>query len=171
MSTLSLYQFSAPIFTSKLKALSGCLDKAEAFAAAKKFDAGVFCIARLAPDMFSLSGQIHLATAFAKNAVCRLTGQTPPDYAPLEDSFAAYRARIEQTLGIIAGIPEDAYKGAEDRVINMRISADGYADFSGVDYLNKYSMPQFYFHCAAAYALLRHNGVEIGKIDFMGSLT
>lgn len=168
MSTLSLYTSSAPVFTKTLTAMNGCLDKAEAFASAKKFETGVLCVARLAPDMLSLTGQIYLASAFAKNAVCRLANRTPPDFAALEDNFTAYRARIEETLQIVGSVTPEDFAGADEREISLKVGPDKTLTMNGQEFLLHFVLPNFYFHATAAYSILRHNGVELGKADFMG---
>ena len=167
--SFTLYAASAPVFVRSLTAMRGWLDKAEAHAGAKKFDTSVFCNARLAPDMLALTGQIHLTTAFAKNAACRLANTTPPDFSDLSASFDAYRARIEETVGIVKAIKESDYAGAETRELTVRTGPDTNTAMSGSTYLLYYSLPQFYFHLTTAYDILRHNGVELGKRDFLGA--
>jgi hypothetical protein len=168
MSTFTLYASSAPIFSKYLTSLKAWLDKAEAHAGAKKFETSVLCATRLAPDMLNLTGQIHLVTAFAKNAVCRLASKTAPDFQPLDASFDAYRARIDETLAIIGAIPADAFQGAETREIIVQLGPDRSMPMTGQDYLLNFVLPNFYFHATTAYAILRQNGVELGKADFMG---
>lgn len=167
MSKSALYAASAPMFVIMLNNLNTWLDKAEAHAAAKKFDIEVLMQARLAPDMLSLAGQISLATAFAKNAMCRLAGQTPPDFPDTDKTLADYRARIARALDIVQSIAEADFAGAEERAVSVRVGPDATINASGSDYFYKFGLPNFYFHMTAAYALLRHNGVELGKKDFL----
>ncbi len=169
MSTLSLYASSVPVFAKTLANMQGWLDKAEALAAERKFDTSVLCTARLAPDMLSLTGQVHLATAFAKNAVCRLANTIPPDFAALDDNFPAYRARIEESLAIVNATQPDAFDGALTREISIKIGPERTLTLNGQDFLFGFVLPNFYFHATTAYAILRHNGVLLGKADFMGA--
>jgi len=168
MSTLTLYASSAPVFAKSLTAMRAWLDKAEAHAAAKNFDTSVFCAARLAPDMLPFTAQVHLTTAYAKNAMCRLANQTPPDFAELQPSFEACRARIDETLAIVNGIKEASFAGAEERELNIGVGPGQTMAMNGVVYLLNFLLPNFYFHLTTAYNILRHNGVELGKRDFMG---
>ena len=168
---MSMYTASVPIFNGMLTAVAGWLDKAEAHAAEKKFDIDVLLNARLAPDMFPLAGQIKLACAFAKNGACRIAGETPPDFdldaiKTLDD----LRGLIKRTQDIVNALPEAAIKAGGDRECTFRAGPDATMTLNGGDYLNKYALPQFYFHVTAAYAILRHNGVELGKKDFLGAL-
>lgn len=162
-----LHAASADVFIRMLNALSGVLDKAEAHAKAKKFDIDVLLNARLAPDMFNLTGQVQLATVFAKNAMCRLAGQEPPNYEDNEKTLDELRARIDRTLDIVASTDAAALEGAETRQVTFRVGPDQTMTVSGRDYLLHFAMPNFYFHVTMAYAILRHNGVELGKRDFM----
>lgn len=162
-----MHAASADVFVRMLNALSGVLDKAEAHAKAKKFDFDVLLNSRLAPDMFTLTGQIQLATAFAKNAVCRLAGQTPPDYPDTDVTLAQLRARIDRTLDIVGSIDPKALEGSDTREVTVRVGPDQTMTMSGRDYLLGFALPNFYFHVTMAYAILRHNGVELGKRDYM----
>jgi hypothetical protein len=166
--TNALYAASGPVFVRMLTNLSAMLDKAEAHAKAKNFDVEVLSQSRLAPDMFPLHAQIGIATAFAKNAMCRLAGQTPPDFADGDNTFPLMRARIRRTLDIVHNIAEADFAGAETRDITFNIGPDKKVAAKGAEYLNLFALPNFYFHVAAAYAILRHNGVELGKRDYMG---
>jgi hypothetical protein len=169
MSQVSLYDIAVPTFTTTLNAMSTWLDRGEAYAAEKKFDVANLLDARLAPDMFSLRNQTQMATAFAKNAMCRLAGQTPPDFPDAERTLADVRARIARTLTIIQGIKPADFDAAPTREISVQTGPNTHRTLSGTDYLLRFSLPQFYFHSTAAYALLRHNGVTLGKMDFMGA--
>lgn len=164
-----IHEASAGVFARMLQNLSGMLDKAEAHAKAKKFDIEVLLNARLAPDMFSLVGQIQLATAFAKNTMCRLAGQEPPDFPDTDITLAQLRARIDRALDIVHSVDAKALAGAETRQVTFRTGPDTSATVPGKDYLNYFAMPNFYFHMTMAYAILRHNGVELGKRDYMAN--
>jgi hypothetical protein len=165
--TLSLYDLSVPVFTHSLKALSDVLKKAEAYADAKKIEPSVFLVARLAPDMFALTRQIQLATDFAKGGSARIAGIEVPSFADEETNFAELHARIEKTIAFIASIPKDKFIGAEDRdiVVPMRPEPK---TFNALTYLRHGALANFFFHTTTAYDILRHNGVEIGKRDFLG---
>ncbi|MBL8549369.1 MAG: DUF1993 domain-containing protein [Hyphomonadaceae bacterium] len=168
MTQNALYAASGPVFASMLNNLAALLDKAEAHATAKKFDVEVLSQSRLSPDMFPLTFQVGLATAFAKNAMCRLAGQTPPDFENTDTTFPLMRARIRKTLDIVHNITEADFAGADTREISFNVGPDKKITCKGGDYLNHFALPNFYFHMTAAYAILRHNGVDIGKRDFTG---
>ncbi|MDX2276115.1 MAG: DUF1993 domain-containing protein [Hyphomonadaceae bacterium] len=162
-----MHAASAGTFTRMLNSLSAVLDKAEAHAKAKNFDVDILLNSRLAPDMFSLIGQIQLATVFAKNAICRLAGQEPPNYEDNEKTLPELRARIARTLDIVGSIGFDALSAADTRQITFRVGPTATLTTSGVEYLLHFAVPNFYFHVTTAYAILRHNGVQLGKRDFM----
>lgn len=170
MSLIHLYDTSAPVFIGTLNAMSLWLDKAEAYAKDKKFDPEILLQARLAPDMLPLLGQYSLATAFAKNIMCRLAGQTPPDFPDAEKNIADVRARIARSLSIVQGLTRDDLKDAATREITFQAGPDTRLTMIGEVYLSTFGLPNFYFHAAAAYALLRHNGVPLSKMDFLGAL-
>jgi hypothetical protein len=162
-----LHPLAAPVFTRMLGNLSTWLDKAEAHAAAKKFAPEVLMQSRLAPDMLPLHGQIALATAFAKNAMCRLAGEEAPDFPDGDDTFPKARARIARALGVVEGIGPERFAGAEARMLKVRVGPEMTLDMNGVDYLQMFVLPNFWFHTTHAYAILRHNGVDLGKRDFL----
>lgn len=165
--SLSLYDLSVPVFTQSLQALDAVLTKGEAHAAAKKIDLGVFLTARLAPDMFTFTRQVQLATDFAKGGAARMAGVDVPKYDDVEASFAELHARIAKTLAFIGSIPKESFVGAENRdiVVPMRPEPK---TFNALVYLRHGAIPNFYFHVTAAYAILRHNGVDLSKGDFLG---
>lgn len=167
MTDISMHAASAPMFTLMLNNLNAWLDKAEAHAAAKKFDIDVLLAARLAPDMLALSGQIALATAFAKNAMCRLAGETPPDFPDTDKTLAEFRARVARTLDIVNSFAPEALAGSAAREVTVRVGPDDTMTMSGADYLLKFALPNFYFHITTAYDILRQNGVDLGKRDFL----
>jgi uncharacterized protein len=164
---ITLYQASVPVFQQHLKALKNCLTKAEAHAQALKVDAAVLLQARLYPNMFALVRQVQLSSDFAKGPVARLRGQEPPKFEDTEATFADLYARIDKTLAYLAAVKADEIDGQEDRVVELKVGGQPMS-FKGVDYLLRYALGNFFFHVTMAYALMRHNGVELGKKDFMG---
>lgn len=164
---LTIYNASVPVYARRLTALSGVLDKAIAFAAERKIDHGVLLQARLAPDMLSLERQVRIACGHALRGTARLTGAEPTavegEAATLED----LKGWIAKTLEIINGVDEKLMAGVDDRDISFPVG-ERIMTLNGADYLLHFSMPNFYFHVTTAYAILRHNGVVIGKSDFMG---
>lgn len=164
--TMSMYRASVPIFLQMLPALSAVLDKAAAHAAAKKIDPQVFCDARLYPDMFPLSRQVQIATDFAKGACARLAGVEPPKYADTERSLDDLKARISKTVDFIKEFKPAQIDGSEERDISLMLGGQP-QKFKGEAYLIGLVLPNFFFHVTTAYAILRHNGVELGKQDFI----
>ncbi len=167
--SLSMYQASIPVFLRMLGNLSALLDKAAAHAEAKKIAQTVFVTARLAPDMLALSSQIQIASDSAKGCAARLTGIEVPSYADTEATFPELKARIEKTVAFLKGIKPEQIDGSEERNINLKLRTRE-LNFPGQAFLLHYAMPNFYFHVTTAYAILRHNGVEIGKVDYLGSV-
>jgi hypothetical protein len=167
---LSMYQASVPVFARGLTNLQGILTKAAAHAAAKKIDESAFIHARLFPDMLPLSRQIHIATDFARGTVARLAGTEPPKWEDNEATFAELIARVERTIAAVKGFTAAQIDGSETRQVTRQVRGEP-KTFSGIPYLFEYSMPNFYFHITTAYAILRSNGVEIGKGDFIGTLS
>lgn len=166
MTKLSMHAVSAPVFVRMLNTLSAVLTKAENHAKAKDLDPSTLLSARLAPDMFPLTRQVQFATDHAKGAVARLTGQQIEVIEDTETTFADLQARIRRVIGIVERYKPEQFDGAESREISVKIpSAE--LKFSGIDYLNQWAMPNFYFHVTTAYAILRANGVELGKKDFL----
>jgi hypothetical protein len=163
---MSMYRASVPIFLQILPALSAVLDKAAAHAAAKKIDPQVFIDSRLYPDMFPLSRQIQIATDFAKGACARLAGLEPPKYADTERSFDDLKTRIAKTVDFIKEFKPAQIDGSEERDISLVLGGQP-QKFKGEAYLTGLVLPNFFFHVTTAYAILRHNGVELGKQDFM----
>jgi hypothetical protein len=165
--TISMYSASVPVYQSMLNNLKGVLAKGADFAAAKKIDESVLMNARLAPDMFPLSRQVQIACDFAKGSIARLAGLEVPKWEDNEKSFADLAARIDKTITYISEFSAAQIEGQEDRNIELTIAGNPMS-FKGQPYLLNMAMPNFYFHVAAAYSILRHNGVEIGKGDFLG---
>jgi hypothetical protein len=164
--TISMYRASAPIFLQMLPALSACLDKAQTYATAKKVDPAVLVQARLFPDMLPLVKQVQIATDFAKGAMARLAGQEPPKYEDNETSIDQLKARIAKTVNFIKEFRPAQIDGSEERDIALVLGGQP-RNFKGEDYLVSLALPNFYFHVTTAYAILRHNGVELGKTDYM----
>ena len=167
---ITMHSASVPVFVRLLGNLLKWLDKAEAHAAAKKFDASVFLGARLAPDMLPFTKQIQIACDGAKFGVARLAGVEAPKFDDTEASIDELRERIRETISFLQSVSAAQIDGTEDKdvVIPRR---DGSMTLKGEAYLTTFAMPNFYFHITTAYALLRHNGVELGKMDFLGALT
>jgi uncharacterized protein len=168
MSTVSMHAFSGPTFTRMLKNLSAMLGKAEAHAKAKNFDAAVLLNDRLAPDMFTLTRQVQIATDHAKGAMARLAGHAPEAIEDTETSFADLQARIAKVIAIVEGYKAEQLEASATREITIKIPSQE-LKFNGLDYLESWALPNFYFHVTMAYAIMRHNGVELGKRDFLMS--
>jgi hypothetical protein len=166
----SMSQASLPVFEINLNALSAVLDKAEAFGAAKKIDPAVLLHSRLAPDMFDLTRQVQVATDGAKRGSARLAGVEPPVYEDNETTFAELKARIARTIAFLKTLDRAKIDASADREITFPLGGDKKGQMSGSDYLNHFMLPNFYFHWTAAYAILRHCGVDIGKRDFLGAI-
>jgi hypothetical protein len=167
--TISMYAASVPVFKQMLTSLSDILSKAEAHATAKNIDPNALLQARLYPDMFTLTRQIQIASDFAKGVSARLAGVDVPTHEDNEQSLADLRARIAKTLTFIGGITPAQVNGSEQREIVLRPGTPKEKKLTGQAYLLHYGLPQFFFHVTTAYAILRHNGVEVGKQDFIGA--
>ena len=163
-----MYQASAPRFAHTLKNLAAILEKAKAHAAAKKFDEQVMTSLRLYPDMFALARQVQIACDTAKGAVARLAGVEIPKHEDTEKTFDELQARIAKTLAFIATVKAAQIDGTEDREIVLKLQGKDVA-VKGLPYLLGRAWPNFYFHVTTAYNILRHNGVELGKGDFIGN--
>jgi hypothetical protein len=166
--TLSMYQASAPRFANTLKNLSAILDKAQAQCEAKKIDPLVLTGDRLAPDMFPLARQIQIATDTAKGAVSRLAGVEIPKYEDTEKTFEELKARIAKTIDYVMSVPAAKIEGTEQKDIAMKAGGKDVV-FKGMQYLLGHAYPNFYFHVTTAYNILRHNGIAIGKGDYIGT--
>ena len=166
--SLSMYQASVPTFVRMLNNLSAILDKAAAHVEAKKIDQSVLLQSRLYPDMFNFMRQIQITADFAKGTISRLAGMEPPKYEDTETSFADLKARIQKTLDFIQTFKREQIDGSEEKIINIK-AGQRELSFPGQIYLLHFALPNFYFHAATAYAILRHNGVEVGKMDFIGA--
>ena len=165
---ISMYQASAPRFANMLKNLSAILDKAQAHAEAKKIDQGVLLGCRLYPDMFALTRQVQIACDNAKGAVARLAGVEVPKHEDTEQTFADLKARIAKTIDFVSSFKPSQIDGSEEKNIHLKLGALE-VDWKGMQYLLGFALPNFYFHVVTAYDILRHNGVEIGKRDYIGN--
>ncbi len=164
---MSMSSAAIRTFEIQLKALSRLLDKAEAHASAKKFDVGVLLNSRLAPDMLPLTRQIQLACDFARRGAARLAGIEPGSVEDKETAIAELKERIDNTIKFVKSVDPAAIDGSAKRVITLPLGPNAKGEMTGADYLNHFVLPNFYFQSTVAYAILRHNGVEIGKLDFM----
>ena len=167
--TLSMYQASIPVFKQLLGGLSAVLAKAEAHASAKKIDPNALLQARLYPDMFPLLRQVQVACDFAKSVSARLAGVEVPSFEDQEASFADLQSRIAKTLAFINSLTAAQMAGSETRQIVTQAGTPKEKIFTGDSYLLNYGLPHFFFHINTAYAVLRHNGVEVGKKDYIGT--
>ena len=165
--SLSMYHASIPVFVRMLGNLSAILHKAEAYATERKIEPGVLLGARLAPDMHPLVRQLQIATDSVKGCAARLAGIEVPRYEDSENSFAEVQARIGKTQAFLQSIAAAQIDGSEDKPITLNFPGME-LKFSGQDYLLNFVLPNFYFHLTTAYAILRHNGLAIGKMDFLG---
>ena len=166
---LSMYQASIPVFISKLNNFSAILKKAEAHAQAKKIEPEVFINARLAPDMFPLSRQIQIATDGVKGCAARLAGVEVPSYPDTEKTFPELQARIAKTIEFLKTFSVKQIDGSEERKVTLKLRGQE-TSFLGQPYLLNFVLPNFYFHISIAYAILRHHGVDIGKMDYLSDL-
>ena len=164
---ISMYQASAPRFANALRNLSAILDKAQAHAAAKKIDPAVLGGLRLIADMFPLSRQVQIACDTAKGAVARLAGLDIPKHEDTEQTIAELKARIAKTLDFLGSVPAARIDGSEEREVVLKMRS-GEHKYTGLQYLMGHAWPNFYFHVTTAYNILRSNGVDIGKRDFIG---
>lgn len=167
--SLSMHAASVPVFQQMLTALGGVLARADAFAAERKIEPAALLQARLYPDMFPLARQVQIACDFAGSVSARLAGEEVPAYEDGDAGFADLQQRIAATLAFIGGLDPARFEGAQDRELVLRAGTPKERRIGGQAYLLAYGLPQFFFHVTTAYALLRHNGVEIGKRDFMGA--
>jgi hypothetical protein len=166
--TISMHSASAPIFTRMLGNLLTWFDKAEAHAAARKFDAANYLGLRLAPDMLPLVRQIQIASDAAKGCMARLAGVEVPKWEDKEASVADIRARVQKTIDYISSFNAAQIDGSETRTVLIPMRSGDPLQFTGEAYLKHYALPNFFFHITTAYALLRHAGVEVGKGDYLG---
>ncbi len=166
--TVSMHSAGVPILKQLLGSLSAILDKGAAFAEARKIDPAVLLAARLAPDMFALTRQVQIATDQTKGGIARLAGVEIPKFEDDETTIDQLKARIAKTIAFIDSIPASAIDGTEEKAITLTMRV-GDMHFTGQTYLLNWVLPNVIFHVTTAYNILRHNGVEIGKRDFLGS--
>jgi len=164
---VSMHAFSVEVFANTLGNLSRVLEKGLAHATQRKFDPGVLLASRLAPDMLPLMRQVQIAGDIAKNSVARLAVQEPPRFEDTETSIEQLRTRIARTIDYVKSVPASALEGAETRDIKVP-AGERTLEFKGLDFLQRWAIPNVFFHVTTAYAILRHNGVELGKRDFLG---
>jgi uncharacterized protein len=164
---ISMYQASVPVLKRMLGNLTDVLHKGAAHAEAKKIDPAVLIASRLYPDMFALARQVQIASDTAKGCAARLAGTEIPKYEDNEATFPELIARITKTIAFLDTFKPAQIDGTEDKSITLQMRS-GDLNFTGLSYLLNFVMPNFYFHVTTAYDILRHNGVEVGKIDFLG---
>jgi hypothetical protein len=165
--SLPLYQISVPQFVRMFGNLSAILDKAAAYAETRKIDPSVLLNARLAPDMHPLTRQVQIASDAIKGCAARLAGVDVPSFPDTETSFADLQARIAKTLEFIKSLTPEQINSGEGREVILKFPGNE-LKFRGEDYLLHFVLPNFYFHVTTAYAILRHNGLDIGKMDYLG---
>lgn len=163
---MNIFDASVPVFSHFLGSLSAILKKAEGHCEAKKIDPAVMLSQRLFPDMFTLTRQVQIATDSAKGAGARLAGIPVPSFPDEEKTFDELQARITKTIDFLAGLRKEQFEGAEERKISLKAGGRE-LEFLGAAFLETWAKPNFYFHATTAYAILRHNGVELGKPDFL----
>lgn len=166
--TISMHQASVPRLANMLRNLDAILAKAQAQALAKKIDPKVLLAARLFPDMLPMVKQVQIATDHAKGAAARLAGVEVPKFEDTEQSFEELQARIAKTIAFVESFPAEQIDGSEERQISLKVGGQELT-FKGLTYLLGFAMPNFYFHVVTAYNILRHNGIEIGKRDYIGT--
>ena len=165
---ISMYNASVPRLAHALKNLSEILSKAEQHASARRIDPAVLLGARLFPDMFPLTRQVQIACDTAKGCAARLAGLEAPRHEDNETAFAELQQRIAKVIAFIESVPPEEVDGSEDRHVALTLRGQE-VRFSGLQYLAGFVLPNFYFHVATAYGILRHNGVELGKRDYLGN--
>lgn len=161
-----MYDTSVPVFIHFLNSLSSILRKAEAHCEAKKIDPAVMLSMRLYPDMFALTRQVQIATDAAKGAGARLSGAAVPSFPDEEKSFADLQARVQKTIDYLSSLKKEDFEGAATRTINIKAGSRELT-FQGAAFLETWAKANFFFHVSMAYAILRHNGVEVGKSDYL----
>jgi uncharacterized protein len=166
---MSIYDATIPVFQQLLGALSAVIDKAAAHAEGKKIDHAALTTARLRPDMFPFVKQVQVASDWAKNVGARLVGAEPPKFEDNETTFEELKARIAKTLDYLSGLKREDIEASAEKAVTFPMGPNR-MKMTGADYAYHLALPNFYFHAATAYGILRHNGVEIGKRDFMGAV-
>jgi hypothetical protein len=166
---ISVHAASADIFIHSLGSLAAILDKGAASAAARKFDSAVLVNSRLAPDMLPLSKQVQIACDVAKNSIARLAGVEPPRFEDNEKTLEELKARVSKTIDYLRSFAPGALEGSEDRDIKVP-AGERTLEFKGLVFVQRWAIPNVFFHITTAYNILRHNGVDIGKRDFLGNI-
>ena len=166
---ITMYRTAFTTTTRALRNLDAILDKTAASAEARKIDPAVLLQSRLAPDMFPLLRQVQIASDFCKGPLARLSGMENPRHEDNESTIPELKARLAKALAFVNSVPESALDGCEDRDLKIPAGPDRTLEFKGIDYLLGFAIPNLNFHLAMAYAILRHNGVEIGKSDYIGA--
>jgi uncharacterized protein len=167
--TISMYSASAPVFMHSLKVLDDLLKKAQDYAMAKKIDPAVMLGLRLYPDMLPLNVQVFITCAFARNSMLNLSGQTPPQGETPPADFAGLHALIADRLKFLASVTPQMIDGTEQKEVTFKVAGNP-KTLKGEPYLKHWVIPNFFFHITTAYGILRHNGVEVGKADFLGQV-
>ena len=164
----TMFEISVPVYIRRLNGLAGCLKKAQALYAEKKYDEGTLLNYRFYPDMFSFARQVQQATDHARNSTALLAGVEAPKVENNEKSLGELAARVDNTIAWLKTINAGQVDGSETKSVTVKTPA-GETKFTGMDLLQHRALPNFYFHCTTAYDILRHNGVDLGKRDFMGA--
>jgi uncharacterized protein len=167
---ISMYEASIPTFLHTLRNLKAILEKGIAHAEARKYDPNLLAATRLTADMLPLTRQIQIASDAAKGAAARLTGVDPPKFEDNETTMAELIARIDKTIDYLQGFKPEQFEGAEDKTITIQTPRQTFT-FPGLIFLRHWALPNFFFHVTTAYGLLRHNGVELGKMDYLGKVS
>lgn len=167
--SLSLYDVSIPTFLHSLRSLKTILEKAVAHAEARKFDPNVFASMRLYPDMLPLARQIQIASDAAKGAAARLSATEPPKFEDTETTMAELIARVTKTIDYLEGFKPQQFDGDDNRIVTVKTPRTSLS-FKAADFVRHWALPNFFFHVTTTYALLRHGGVEIGKVDYLGPI-
>jgi len=167
--SMTMYQLSVPTFIHMLTSLTALLQKAATYAAAKKIDPSILASSRLFPDMLPLTKQVQIATDSAKGCAARLAGQQSPAYQDNETTLDELIARVQKTIDYLNTFNPLQIDGSENRNIDLKVGPYE-MKFTGQHYLERFALPNFYFHVTTAYNILRHNGVEIGKQDYLGKI-
>ncbi len=165
--TLTVYQVTVPVFIRMLNNLAGILEKAAEHCTTRKIDPAALIHARLYPDMFDLARQVQVACDHARNGAARLAGLEAPDMEKTEQTFAELKERIRKTVAFLETFRPEQFEGAETREVTIK-RGETTVTYDGLDYLLNRVLPNFYFHVTTAYDILRHNGVELGKRDYLG---
>ncbi len=165
--SISMSSASVPICVSMLGNLAHCLDKAQAFVDARKCDPTALTQFRLAPDMLPFARQVQIACDAAKNGIARLSGEPAPKFEDTETSLAELKARIAKTIAYLESVPAERLNGTEEREVTFPVGRDATRTLRGEAYLKSWMLPNLFFHVTTAYAILRHNGVELGKADYL----